>query len=382
MKKRKRHAAKVPKLSNPLASKTRYPPEARSLFQASLVASRRATIVMPLIAPPVANEPGPAIHSSASNSSVSGAAHSTVASGTAAQVALSVVILNWNARDYLMAALQSIVGQSWRCAIEVIVVDNASNLDDSVEMVRRDFPQVRLIAQPVNVGFSAGNNIGLRAARGRYIFFLNPDTVVHPGALDALANWMEAHPRAGVCGPKLLNPDGTLQKSCRAFPSFGAGLFRSTFLGRLFPNNRWTRSYLMEDFGHDREASVDWLSGAALCARREALQEVGVWDENFFMYCEDVDLCYRMKAAGWDRVYLPQAVVTHRIGGSSDYAQGKAIRRHHASMLRFYLKHHARGPQMLLVPFAVLGIGLRALAAIAKLYWKYWKGGVPHRPRG
>ncbi len=339
---------------------------------------------MPLIAPPVnvppvINGPGPATQPSISNN---GVLDGTAASGTAAQVALSVVILNWNARDYLVEALQSIVGQSWRCAVEVIVVDNASNLDDSVEMVRRDFPQAQLIAQPVNVGFSAGNNIGLRAARGRHIFFLNPDTVVHEGALDVLAEWMDAHPRAGVCGPKLLNPDGTLQKSCRAFPSFGAGLFRSTFLGRLFPNNRWTRSYLMEDFSHDREASVDWLSGAALCARREALEEVGVWDEDFFMYCEDVDLCYRMKAAGWDRVYVPQAVVTHRIGGSSDYAQGKAIRRHHASMLRFYLKHHARGPGLLLVPLAVLGIGLRALAAVAKLYWKYWKGGVPHRPRG
>lgn len=297
----------------------------------------------------------------------------------ATQVALSVVILNWNARDYLVDSLRSIFDQEWRANIEVIVVDNNSNIDDSVQVVQRDFPQAQLIANPINEGFAKGNNRGLQAARGRLILFLNPDTVVHPGALDTLVDWMEAHPEAGVCGPKLLNPDNTLQTSCRSFPSFGTGLFRSTFLGRMFPNNPWTRSYLMLDFHHDREASVDWLSGAALLARREALDEVGSWDEDFFMYCEDVDLCYRMKEAGWDRVYVPQAVVTHRIGASSDWIQGTTIRRHHMAMLRYYIKHHGHGWSALSVPFAAFGIGLRALASVAKLYWKYWKFGVPNR---
>ena len=189
---------------------------------------------MPLLAPPISTQPD-----------------------------LSVVILNWNARDYLVAALASLTAQEWQHAIEVIVVDNASHLDDSVATVRRDFSSVQLIANTMNVGFSAGNNIGLRAARGRYILFLNPDTVVHPGALDTLIDWMDAHPQVGACGPKLLNPDGSLQASCRAFPSLGAGFFRNTPLGRLFPNNPWTRSYLMQDFAHDRETAVDWLSGSA-----------------------------------------------------------------------------------------------------------------------
>jgi len=289
---------------------------------------------------------------------------------------LSVVILNWNARDYLVAALRSIVKAEWRHAIEVIVVDNASRLDDSVAVVRRDFPQLRLIENSTNVGFAAGNNIGLRAARGRYILFLNPDTVVHEQALDILIAWMDEHPHAGACGPKLLNSDGTLQASCRAFPSFGAGLFRNTWLGRLFPQNPWTRSYLMQDFQHDREQATDWMSGSALLVRRTALEQSGAWDESYFMYCEDVDLCYRLKEAGWERYYVPTATITHRIGASSDWAQGAMIRRHHASMLRFYFKHYARGVGLFLTPVAVLGIGLRATGAVGNLYWRYLKTGI------
>jgi len=289
---------------------------------------------------------------------------------------LSVVILNWNASDYLTVALRSIVDQDWRHNIEVIVVDNNSQLDDSVEMVSRDFPQVQLIANNRNIGFAAGNNIGARPARGRYVLFLNPDTEVHAGAFDILIDWMDTHPKVGGCGPMLLNSDGSLQASCRAFPSFGAGIFRNTVLGRMFPNNPWSRSYLMQDFRHDQERAVDWLSGSALMIRREALDPAKAWDEDYFMYCEDVDLCYRLKLAGWDRYYVPHATITHRIGGSSDWAQGAMIRRHHASMLRFYFKHYAKGTGLLLAPLAVLGIGLRALAAVGKLYVSYFKNGM------
>ncbi len=292
-----------------------------------------------------------------------------------ADIDLSVIILNWNARDYLIAALRSITTQCWQHNIEVIVVDNASHLDDSVAVVRRDFPQAHLIENPSNLGFAAGNNIGWCAARGRTILFLNPDTIVHANALDILIDWMDRHPQVGACGPQLLNCDGSLQASCRAFPSFGAGLFRSTLLGRLFPSNPWSRAYLMQDFAHDRESPVDWLSGSALLVRRAALEQIGAWDESFFMYCEDVDLCYRLKEAGWERFYVPQATITHRIGGSSDWAQGAMIRRHHLSMLRFYLKHYARGTGLLLAPIAALGIGARALSAVLKLYWRYFRGG-------
>jgi hypothetical protein len=289
---------------------------------------------------------------------------------------LSVVILNWNARDYLAAALDSIVSQAWRHNIEVIVVDNHSLLDDSATMVKRDFPQVTLLETGRNLGFSAGNNLGLRAAKGRLILFLNPDTVVHQGALDTLIEWMDTHRGVGACGPKLLNSDGTLQASCRAFPSFGAGLFRNTLLGRLFPNNPWSRGYLMQDFQHDKEQPADWLSGSALLVRREALEDIGGgWDEDYFMYCEDVDICYRLKTKDWARYYVPQATITHHIGKSSDWAQGAMIRRHHASMLKFYFKHYARGWGLLGAPLAVAGIGARALASVGKLYYRYFQSG-------
>jgi len=295
---------------------------------------------------------------------------------------LSVVILNWNACEFLVDALNSILEKQWRSAIEIIVVDNHSQLDDSVAVVQRDFSTVRLIAHDANIGFSAGNNLGWKVARGRHVLFLNPDTITHDGALDALVDFLDVHPQAGACGPKMLYPDGALQASCRAFPSVGAGLFRNTILGRIFPRNPWTRSYLMQGFNHEREAKVDWLSGSALCVRREAMHQFGGWDEDFFMYCEDVDLCYRLKQRGWERCYVPQAVITHRIGASSDWAQGAMIRQHHGSMLLFFRKHYTRGWGILIFPLAALGIGIRALGAVIKLYRSYFRHGIPVIKRG
>ena len=292
---------------------------------------------------------------------------------------LSVVILNWNAREFLLDALHSL-HQEWRHAIEIIVVDNDSQIDDSKIAIPHAFPRLKFIVNAENIGFARGNNAGLEHARGRYVLFLNPDTIVHEGALDTLIEWMDAHSHVGACGPKLLNSDGTLQPSCRAFPSIGAGFFRNTPLGRLWPNNPWTRSYLMQGFRHDREAKVDWLSGSALLARREALDRIALapgvaWSPKYFMYCEDVDLCYRLGEAGWPCFYAPQAVITHRIGGSSDWAQGAMIRQHHASMLRFFLTHYTRGVGILWTPLIVLGIGARTLGAILKLYFRYFRGG-------
>jgi GT2 family glycosyltransferase len=295
-------------------------------------------------------------------------------------VDLSVVILNWNARDYLVAALRSILDQEWRHNIEVIVVDNDSHIDDSAAMVRRDFPEVLLIANPKNIGFAAGNNVGLKAARGRYVLFLNPDTLVHDGAFDILLDWMEAHPRAGAVGPKMTYPNGDLQASCRAFPSFGAGLFRNTIFGKLWPNNPWSRGYLMNDVSHDEPRQADWLSGSAILVRRAALDEIteksGAWDEDYFMYCEDVDLCYRLKEKNWERWYLPSAHVTHRIGASSDWAQGAMIRQHHGSMLRFYFKHYAKGIGVLGAPLAIAGVAVRAGGAVLKLWKRYFQQGL------
>ena len=297
-----------------------------------------------------------------------------------ASVDLSVVILNWNARPFLVACLDSILRQNWRHSLEIIVVDNDSQYDDSVAVVRRDFPSVTLIESGGNIGFSAGNNVGWRASNGRLVLFLNPDTVVEDGALDVLCDWMDAHPAVGACGPRMTYPDGELQASARGFPSFGAGLFRNSFLGRLWPDNPWSRGYLMLNADATQERAVDWLSGSALLGRREALGQIecgnGPWDEDYFMYCEDIDLCYRLMQRDWTRFYVPAATIQHHIGKSSDLAQGKSIRRHHLAMWLFYRKHYMKGRGRLLAPVAAAGIGARAGLATLKLLRGYARIGV------
>lgn len=293
---------------------------------------------------------------------------------------LSVIILNWNARPFLVACLNSILNQQWRTKIEIIVVDNQSLIDDSVKVVKRDFPHVTLIENPSNSGFGAGNNLGYKVASGRYILFLNPDTIVEEGALDLMTDWMDAHPDVGAIGPKMTYPDGELQFSARAFPNFGAGLFRNSFLGKLWPNNPWSRGYLMADIDRSSERAVDWVSGSAVMARREVLEQIdtgkGPWDESFFMYCEDVDLCYRMMEKGWPRFYVPSATIQHHIGKSSDLARGKTIRRHHSAMWQFYKKHYMKGSGILLAPVALAGIWFRAFLATLKLGRIYAEMGI------
>ena len=293
---------------------------------------------------------------------------------------LSVVILNWNARPYLVACLNSILAQNWRFSIETIVVDNNSLLDDSVETVKRDFPNVVLVENPENSGFAAGNNLGWKVANGRYVLFLNPDTIVENGALDEMIRWMDANQKVGAVGPRMTYPDGELQFSARSFPNFGAGLFRNSFLGRLFPNNPWSKAYLNADIDRTAPHEVDWLSGSAILARREALEslggENGPWDEDFFMYCEDVDLCFRLKEKSWPRFYLPSATIQHHIGKSSDLAQARSLRRHHRAMWQFYRKHYMKGTGILLAPLAMAGIGMRAALAVLKLCRAYAKTGV------
>lgn len=288
---------------------------------------------------------------------------------------LSIVILNWNARPYLEACLHSILDRNWNCSYEIIVVDNDSQLDDSVAVVKRDFPGVILVENPRNSGFSAGNNLGFQRARGEFVLFLNPDTVVEAGALDAMLGWMKTRPEVGAIGPRMTYPDGQLQHSSRAFPSFGAGLFRNSFLGRLFPQNPWSRGYLMTDADETQARAVDWLSGSAILARRAALEAIatqnGPWDEDYFMYCEDIDLCFRLGLKGWPRWYFPGATIQHHIGKSSDFAQGQSIRRHHLAMWTFYRKHYGRGMGVLLAPFALAGIATRAAMATLKLYRRY-----------
>ncbi|GIX45475.1 MAG: glycosyltransferase family 2 protein [Candidatus Hydrogenedentota bacterium] len=271
---------------------------------------------------------------------------------------LSVVLINLNTREFLRACLKSFGARLNDPSYEVIVVDNGST-DGSLEMVREEFPSVRLMPQGENLGFTKANNIGLRAARGQYLLILNSDTEILDDALERMCAFMEAHPDIGALGPKLLNPDFTLQYSCRRFPSYRTALFhRYSIITRLFPNNRYSQEYLMKDVGHDTTMDVDWVSGAALLTRRETLAQVGLFDEGFFVYAEDVDLCYRIKQAGWRVVYLPEARIIHHIGKTSRQVPYRATWERHRSMWRFYRKHYSRG--IVLVDVATfVGIALR-----------------------
>ncbi len=289
---------------------------------------------------------------------------------------LSITICSWNTSDDLQACLSSLEALRGEAEFEVIVIDNNSE-DASAEMVERLFPWVRLFAMKQNLGFTGGHNYAMEQRCADDVLLLNSDTVVHPGALRTLIDYSKANPQDGILGPKLLNPDGSLQYSCRHFPNPTAALFRNTFLGRLFPNNRFTREYLMSDWGHDQPREVDWVSGAAFVATGPFLEKVGPMDPQFFMFCEDVDWCFRCWKAGFRVQYVPQAVITHAIGRSTDKAPNRMIGRFHRSMLRFYQKNMLPDIWLPWRPFAYFGaaiaLGMRAGLFIVKNRIDDWR---------
>jgi len=279
---------------------------------------------------------------------------------------LSITICSWNTKDDLEACLRSLELVRDEGSFEVIVVDNNS-ADQSAEMVEASFPWVRLFKLERNLGFTGGQNYAMERRAGRHAFMLNSDTIVHPDAIRVLLEALERHPKVGMIGPRLLNPDGTLQFSCRRFPNPIAALFRNTPIGKLFPNNRFTRDYLMQDWGHDAERSVDWVSGAALLAREELIDRIGLLDPDYFMFSEDVDWCWRCHEAGFDVLYLPQATITHAIGRSTDKAPNRMIGRFHRSMFRFYTKNMVPKMPIWQRPFAA-GFAAAALTLRASLF--------------
>jgi hypothetical protein len=285
---------------------------------------------------------------------------------------LSVLIINWNTKEDLRNCLRSLCTQKFRHSVEIVVADNASS-DGSREMVVAEFPEVHLVVHSTNLGFGAGNNRAFSATHARYVLFLNSDTLVTECALDRLVNFADAHPDVGIIGPKLLNRDGSLQYSCRSFPNLATGLFRNTPLGRLFPKNRFNREYLLTDWDHTTPREVDWVSGAAMLVRREAFQQLGGFDEGYFMYCEDVDLCYRAHQVGWKVVYFPDSVIYHLIGRSSDKVPARMTYHFHKSMYRFYKKHYARSTPFFVRPLIIPGLIARSAGQILRYRWLYFK---------
>ncbi|MBI1334157.1 MAG: glycosyltransferase [Armatimonadetes bacterium] len=279
---------------------------------------------------------------------------------------LSITICSWNTVEDLRICLDSLQKIRDEASFEVIVVDNNSE-DGSPVMVEQEFPWVNLQKMTQNLGFVGGQNYAAENRHGRHVLPLNSDTIVHPGAIRGLLDYLESNPEVGVVAPKLLNPDGSLQYSCRRFPNPVAALFRNTLLGRLFPNNRFTKDYLMQDWSHDAPREVDWVSGAAFLARDTLVAEIGLFDPEYVMFCEDVDFCFQTWRHGKKVIYLPEFQITHAIGRSTDKAPNRMIGRFHRSMFRFYRKNIVPQQSLVVRPFS-LALAATALSARASLF--------------
>ncbi|RJO59259.1 glycosyltransferase family 2 protein [Candidatus Parcubacteria bacterium] len=226
------------------------------------------------------------------------------------QPVVSIIILNYKTRGLLRQSLKGIASSGDEVAKEIIVVDNASG-DGSLEMLAAEFPETRVIAAKQNRGFGAGMNLGMQAAKGQYFILLNPDVAIMDRPFDRLVEYMDTHTQVGLAGPKLLNPDGSVQFSCFRFPKWYTPILRRSPLGTLPKFRTHLKKYLMKDFSHQENRNVDWLLGAFLIVRRSAVEKVGRFDERFFLYFEDVDWCRRFWSAGWAVHYVSTVEVVH-----------------------------------------------------------------------
>jgi GT2 family glycosyltransferase len=278
---------------------------------------------------------------------------------------VSVVIVSFNTRDILRSCLGSLEQAAGGRDIEIIVVDNASR-DGSADMVAAEFPAVTLVRSPLNLGFAAGNNVALGQARGRYLILLNPDTLLDRSALDRAIAHMDAEPTVGLGGGRLLNRDGSDEPAARQFPSVFNDFLALSGLAARFPRSRLFGRFDRTWAPVAQAADVDWVPGAFAIVRREVLGQVGHFDERFFLYYEEVDLCRRIKDAGWRIRYWPDIVVHHWGGESSKTLSDQAISRSGSqlvlwrmrSALLYYRKQHGR-----LAPWAAaqLEIGWHAM---------------------
>ena len=254
---------------------------------------------------------------------------------------VSVVIVSWNARDYLVQCLNSLSPETCRCPLEILVVDNAST-DGSPECVERQFPQVRLIRNAANLGFARANNIGIAQSRGKYLALINSDVKVLPDCITRLVDYCEQHPEVGMAGPRVTGGDGKLQRSCRGFPGVWNMLCRALALDSIFPKSKWFTGYSLRHWAQDDLRPVDILAGCFWLIRREALARVGLLDESFFMYGEDMDWCRRFWENGWQVMFVPAAEAIHYGGGSSANAPVRFYIERQRADLQYWRKHHSR----------------------------------------
>ncbi len=272
---------------------------------------------------------------------------------------LAVVVVNHNAGAFLRRCMESLTASAGDARVEVVVVDNASR-DGSPDEAIIARPDARLIRNPDNRGFAAAANQGIAASSAPFVLLLNPDAEIIGGTLSTFVKVAREHPRAGAIGALVRNPDGSIQPSARRVPRLSEALGHA-FLGPLIPSNAFTRSYTMAGWDRASEREVEWVSGSAMLLRREALAEVGAFDEGYFMYVEDVDLCTRLRHSGWEVLFSPELEVIHQIGVSTRGQRGRMAFAHSDSIYRYFSKFRTGGGGVLLKPFVRIALWLRAI---------------------
>ena len=266
---------------------------------------------------------------------------------------VSAVVVNYNARDYLLACIESLGGEG---VAMVVVADNGST-DGSAQAVSERYPAAKWAATGANLGYGGAANVGAALASGDYLLVCNADVVVEEGAVGALRQVLDTNPQVAVVGPRIVDAAGELYPSARRFPDLLEALGHG-IVGQFWPGNPFSRRYRMTDWDHAGRRQVDWVSGACFLARREAWDAVGGFDTSFFMYMEDVDLCWRLRGTGWEIAYEPAAQITHIQGVSADRHPYRMLFAHHVSMWRF-AERTTYGRRRWVLPLVLVGLVLR-----------------------
>ena len=267
---------------------------------------------------------------------------------------LSCIIVSYNNSTPLRNCLESIYHTLREISFEVIIVDNSQN-DSGMLSLKESYPQVQLIQNSQNVGFAKANNQAVRSAKGETLLFLNPDTILTDQAIEKMVAFLKSNADVGALGPKVLNEDGSLQYSCRRFPTLMTGFFnRYSLLSKWFPDNPYTVNYLMKDFSHDENREVDWLSGCCLMVPRAVFEKVNGFDEQYFLFNEDIDLCRTISQSGYKVMYFPSAEITHHVNTSNSKVPVAIIIKRHQGMKHYYGKHYEKNPlAKIIVNFAI-----------------------------
>ena len=275
---------------------------------------------------------------------------------------LSCIIVNYHNSSPLKYCLNSVYRTLQNISFEVIVVDNSQD-DPGMASIKESYPKIRYIQNTSNTGFARANNQASQFAQGEFLLFLNPDANVTDQAIEKMVVYLESNPNIGALGPKVLNMDGSLQYSCRRFPTLMTGFFnRYSLLSQWFPDNPYTVDYLMKDFDHEENREVDWLSGCCLMVPRAVFEKTGGFDEHYFLFNEDVDLCRTINQNGLKVIYFPSAQITHHISTSNSRVPVEIIIKRHLGMSHYYRKYHGRNLLARVVVSAA--ISLRCLSQI------------------